>query len=197
MSDSRSPLTLMVRSAVTPVASPRWPRSVAPHPAAWQLIAAPARPRNRHRRRRGTARLLRRARSQRSDPRRWEAADCHSGQIVTAFALRNEKPRSRCCVGRRPGLWASCGGRPDDTMAGDSVTERLTANLTHCSKAPRAHRNDRYCRALAGCTPGAAPQAPISPVLVSVVCSGAEQVTRPVVSYPVAKISRPAQIEFF
>ena len=41
-------------------------------------------------------------------------------------------------------------------MAGDSVTERLTANLTHCSKAPRAHRNDRYCRALAGCTPGAA-----------------------------------------
>src|SRR6516165_5594820 len=50
---------------------------------------------------------------------------------VTAFALRNEKPRSRCCVGRRPGQWTSCGGRPDDNMAGDSVTEALTAHSTH------------------------------------------------------------------
>ena len=49
----------------------------------------------------------------------------------TAFALRNEKPRSRCCVGRRPEQWASCGGRPDDNMAGDSVTERLTAPSTY------------------------------------------------------------------
>src|SRR5262249_20767607 len=40
--------------------------------------------------------------------------------------LLNEKPRSRCCVGRRPGQWARYGGRPDDTMVGDSVTERLT-----------------------------------------------------------------------
>jgi hypothetical protein len=36
------------------------------------------------------------------------------------------------CVGRRPGQWARYGGRPDDTMAGDSVTERL--NRAECSR---------------------------------------------------------------
>src|SRR6516165_3711262 len=56
-------------------------------------------------------------------PGRREAAGCHSGQIVTAFGLRNEKPRS-CCVGRRPGQWVW--GRPDDTMAGGDMVSRHT-----------------------------------------------------------------------